>query len=153
MQFRPARIRLFYEELGLLQRINGIPGGADCGGGRVLAVELAGHGQAHGHALPAERHGTGLGGLGGQMEVADSRLLVQPGDVGSGNAGACHQVDAVGGKAPEGPQIFQPLGGGGHLAGGQDGLDAEIAGCLDGLEAIPAHVEAPVQRGRGAVAG
>ena len=48
----------------LFQGIDGLPCGLDGGGGGVLAVEFAGHGQAHGHALALKLHGAGLGSLG-----------------------------------------------------------------------------------------
>ena len=50
--------------LHLFQGIDGLPCGLYGGGGGVLAVEFAGHGQAHGHAVALEFHGTGLGSLG-----------------------------------------------------------------------------------------
>ena len=128
------------------QGIHSGPCGPDGIGGCVLAVEFAGHGQAHGHALPDEFHGAGLALFGTQVEVADPRLPVEGGDIGGGHAGARHQVDAVGGEAAECLQILKPLGGGGHLAGGQDGLDAKVTGGVDGLKGVPAHVEAAVER-------
>ena len=54
----------FRRALHLFQGIDGLPCGLYGGGGGVLAVEFAGHGQAHGHALALEFHGAGLGSLG-----------------------------------------------------------------------------------------
>ena len=54
----------FRRAYGLFQGIDGLPRGLDGGGGGVLAVEFAGHGQAHGHALALKLHGAGLGSLG-----------------------------------------------------------------------------------------
>ena len=48
------------------------------------------------------------------MEVADAGLLMEHGDVGGGDAGTGHEMDAVGGEFPEGLQILDALGGGGN---------------------------------------